>query len=170
MILSMLQDRFKFKFHAEDRPQNAYSLVALKPKMKKADPASRTSCKFPNAPPGSPRGTQVMACQNITMAEIVDQLRGRGPGLNWPILDSTGLEGGWDFTVTYNNSSLNVTGGRGEAGPAAADVGPGTATDPDGGFTIFEAVEKQLGLRLEMQKRPEPAIVIDHLEEKPTEN
>jgi len=32
------------------------------------------------------------------------------------------------------------------------------------------AVEKQLGLKLEMQKRPESVVVIDHMEEKPTEN
>jgi uncharacterized protein (TIGR03435 family) len=31
-------------------------------------------------------------------------------------------------------------------------------------------VEKQLGLKLEMQKRSEPVVVIDHLEQTPTEN
>jgi uncharacterized protein (TIGR03435 family) len=31
-------------------------------------------------------------------------------------------------------------------------------------------VEKQLGLKLEMQKRSMPVIVIDHLEQKPTDN
>jgi len=44
------------------------------------------------------------------------------------------------------------------------------ASEPSGGFTIFEAVEKQLGLKLEMQKRPMPVIVIDHIEQKPTDN
>jgi len=35
---------------------------------------------------------------------------------------------------------------------------------------LFEAVEKQLGLKLESQKHPMPVIVIDHAEQKPTDN
>ena len=34
----------------------------------------------------------------------------------------------------------------------------------------LDAVNKQLGLKLEMQKRPLPVLVIDHVEEKPTDN
>ena len=33
-----------------------------------------------------------------------------------------------------------------------------------------DAVSKQLGLKLELQKRMMPVLVIDHLEEQPTEN
>jgi len=55
-------------------------------------------------------------------------------------------------------------GGDGKAAPVTE------ASDPGGSLTLFEAVEKQLGLKLEMQKRPEQVVVIDHLEEKPTEN
>jgi uncharacterized protein (TIGR03435 family) len=42
--------------------------------------------------------------------------------------------------------------------------------DPIGGVSIFEAIEKQLGLKLVEQKRPVPALVIDHIDEKPREN
>ena len=45
-----------------------------------------------------------------------------------------------------------------------------TASDPTGTLTIFEALEKQLGLKLEKERRNMPVIVIDHLEQKPTEN
>jgi uncharacterized protein (TIGR03435 family) len=55
-------------------------------------------------------------------------------------------------------------GGEGRGGAVAE------ASDPSGSLTLFEAIEKQLGLKLEMQKRPEPVVIIDHLEEKPTEN
>ncbi len=44
------------------------------------------------------------------------------------------------------------------------------ASDPSGALTVFEAVEKQLGLKLEMRKRPMDVIIIDHIEQKPTEN
>ena len=57
--------------------------------------------------------------------------------------------------------------GGGEAG---AGAGPAAATDPNGGLTIFEAVEKELGLKLEKQKRTVKVTVIDHIEQKPTEN
>ena len=43
-------------------------------------------------------------------------------------------------------------------------------TDPNGALSLFDAVSKQLGLKLEKQTRPVPVLVIDHIEEKPTEN
>ena len=44
------------------------------------------------------------------------------------------------------------------------------AADPNGGLTLEEAIDKQLGLKLEVHKRPEKVLVIDHMEEQPTEN
>ena len=35
---------------------------------------------------------------------------------------------------------------------------------------IQDAVAKQLGLKLVLEKRPIPALVVDHIEEKPTDN
>jgi uncharacterized protein (TIGR03435 family) len=35
---------------------------------------------------------------------------------------------------------------------------------------LFDAVNRQLGLELEKEKRPQPVLVIDHIEETPTEN
>jgi len=170
LILSLLKDRFGLKYHTEERPLPAYSLVAGKPKMKKADPASRTRCTRSNGPAGSPPGSSTLTCQNMTMAQFVEQMRGMGPGLNVAPIDATGLEGSWDLTLTWNQRAAMMTmmgPGRGESGPPG-DVA--TASDPSGGYTLFEAVEKQLGLKLEMQKRPMPVIVIDHLEPKPTDN
>jgi uncharacterized protein (TIGR03435 family) len=37
-------------------------------------------------------------------------------------------------------------------------------------LSLFDAVNKQLGLKLEMRKRPMPVLVIDRIEEKPTDN
>jgi uncharacterized protein (TIGR03435 family) len=81
-------------------------------------------------------------------------------------LDATGIEGGWDFTLTFTAAMMIASRG-GEVQPAA---GVPSASVPTGGLTLFEAVEKQLGLKLEKQKRTLPVIVIDHLEQKPTEN
>jgi len=172
MMRALLVDRFKMTYHTEERPVSTYSLVSAKPKMKKADPASRTSCK--SAPPASaPPGSQVLICQNITMAQFADRLQNMAPELNWPVSDATGIEGGWDFTLTYSRmAGMALPGGRGGGGgdPALTGAAIPAASEPTGAMTIFEAVEKQLGLKLEMQKRPMPVIVIDHIEQKPTEN
>jgi uncharacterized protein (TIGR03435 family) len=172
MIRALLADRFKMTYHTEQRELSAYSLVAAKPKMKKADPASRTFCKNGNAPAGSPPASTMLTCQNTAMAQFADQLQGMAPDLNWPVLDATGVEGGWDFTLVFSRSFPRaVATGAGMAmqgaSGAVADAG---ASDPNGAQTIFEALEKQLGLKLEKQKRNEPVIVIDHLEQKPSDN
>ena len=39
-----------------------------------------------------------------------------------------------------------------------------------GALYVFDAVNKQLGLRIEMRKRMMPVILIDRMEEKPTDN
>jgi uncharacterized protein (TIGR03435 family) len=170
MIRALLVDRFKMAYHTEERPVTAYSLVSAKPKMKKADPASRTHCEFGNPPGGAAPGSEVLTCQNITMAQFADHLQYMARELSWPVLDATGIEGGWDFALTFswNAARRNIVGRGGDAGQPG-DAVP-SASDPSGAYTVFEAVEKELGLKLQTQKRPMPVIVIDHIEQKPTEN
>jgi uncharacterized protein (TIGR03435 family) len=104
------------------------------------------------------------------MAQFADRLQNMAPELNWPVLDATEIEGGWDFALTFSrNAGMTMGGGRGgEAGRAEGPMP--SASEPTGAFTLFEALEKQIGLKLQMQKRSMPVIVIDHLEQKPTEN
>jgi uncharacterized protein (TIGR03435 family) len=168
MMRALLADRFKMTYHSEDRPVSAYTLVAAKPKMKKADPSSRTSCNNSAAPPGAPPRSQVLTCRNITMAQFADRLQNMSPELSWPILDATAIEGGWDFVLTFSRTA-GIAGGRGGDAGRVEGALP-SASEPTGAFTLFEALEKQLGLKLEMRKRSMPVIVIDHLEQKPTEN
>jgi uncharacterized protein (TIGR03435 family) len=169
MMLNLLKDRFKLQYHTEERPLQAYSLVAAKPKLKKADPNSRIYCRNANAPPGAPPGSRVLTCQNATMAMFAERLRNAAPTLAWPVRDATNLEGGWDLSVTFNPRPM--LGMRQPSGdPNAANAPVPTASDPSGVYSIFEALEKQLGLKLEKEKRSLPVIVIDHLEQKPTEN
>jgi len=170
LVRALLVDRFKMTYHTEERPVSAYSLVAAKPKMKKADPASRTHCNNGTVPAGAPPGSRMLTCQNITMAQFADRLQNMAPGLTWPILDATGIDGGWDFTLTFTQTfpmAMAIGGRGGDAGQPGEGV---AASDPNGGYTLFEALEKELGLKLEAQKRPMPITVIDHLEQKPTEN
>jgi uncharacterized protein (TIGR03435 family) len=181
MMLSLLVDRFKLKYHTEEQPVAAYTLVAGKPKMKKADPASRAFCRNGNVEAGPSAGSRTLTCQNITMTQFAERLQGMTSDLSWPVLDATKLEGGWDFTLTFSMGgpmggpmpmiAMAGGGGGGRGGEAAPGSAPlPAASDPTGGATLFEAVEKQLGLKLEKQKRSMPVIVIDHIEQKPTEN
>lgn len=177
-LQALLIDRFKMKVHFEDRPVDAYSLVAVKPKLKKADPASRTGCKTPatsgpvfiNLSNGLPSRT--LNCQNMTMAQFVDQIPiFAGNYTSYPVLDKTGLEGAWDFTLSFSPINANQLVGLRGAPPPPVPGGGVAASDPiGGGLSFFDAVEKQLGLKLEVQKRNYPVFVIDHIEEKPTEN
>jgi len=171
MLLNLLKVRFKLAYHTAERPASTYTLTATgKPRMKKADPASRIFCKTPQPPAGSPPMTRVLTCQNVTMAQLAERLQGMNQELSWPVADGTEIEGGWDFTLTFSLAMMPAMarGSGGDGGPGGAAVP--TAAEPTAGLTIFEAVEKQLGLKLTMQKRPMQVIVIDHLEQKPTEN
>jgi uncharacterized protein (TIGR03435 family) len=77
----------------------------------------------------------------------------------------TGLKGGYDFTIVWTPSGITRGGGQpGEPGQT------GGASDPSGGFTFFDAVDK-LGLHLEGgQKHPMSVMVIDHIEPLGAEN
>jgi uncharacterized protein (TIGR03435 family) len=101
------------------------------------------------------------------MAQFSQRLQNLAGLGSYPVLDATGLEGGWDFTLTYGGSA---GAGGSKGGPAPAAAPNGMASDPAGGVSILDAVEKQLGLKLETSKRPVLVLVIDHMEEKPTEN
>jgi uncharacterized protein (TIGR03435 family) len=83
-------------------------------------------------------------------------------------LDATGIDGAWDITLTFSAGNLNPGGGARDGGlPSAGAGGP---SDPNGQLSLFNAIDKQLGPKLEMHKRPEPVFVIDHIEEKPADN
>lgn len=170
MLRALLKDQFKITWHTDERTVAAYTLVAARPKLKKADPVSRISCKTAYGPPAAPQGSIMLTCQNTTMAQLAERLRNLPPGFGAPILDSTGLDGGWDFTLTYSQFASLQNFPR----PAASDgAQPGAlpqASDPVGGYSLFEAIEKQLGVKLEKQPRTMPVIVIDHIEQKPTDN
>ena len=105
------------------------------------------------------------------MEEFVIQLRNSTPQIAWPVKDGTGLEGGWDFSLTFSRLAGMNVGAGGRGGESAVNGSQAAvAADPEGGVTVFDAVEKQLGLKLEAGKRPMPVYVIDHIESKPTEN
>src|SRR6185437_697749 len=182
LVRKLLEDRFALKAHMEERQVDAWRLVANKPKMKKADPNSRTHMEN-GVPPGAkdprqsnPTLTRYVSFQNMTMGQFAEHLqRTAGGYIRTPIVDKTGLEGGWDFTLSFSPAGqVNGRGGRG--GMQAARVGgggaeaSGDAAEPNGAVSLFEALDRQLGLKLEPEKRTLPVLVIDSIERKPKDN
>jgi len=172
MLRALLVERFNLKTHMEDRPVDAYTLSAGKPKLQKADPSNRTGCKEgPGADGKDPRLAnpvlnRLITCQNMTMAQFAEQLPNLANGyVHSGVLDATGLEGAWDFTINFSGIGL-LRGGGAPGQPS----GGASASDPNGALSLPDAVNKQLGLKLETQKRLVPVLVIDHIDEKPTDN
>ena len=118
LVRALLVERFKMKYHSEDRPVNAYALASSKPKMKKADPDSRSWCKNLPTPPGAPPGTRVFSCQNVTMDEFAERMQNMTQELSWPVANATGIEGRWDFTLTFSMGMpmMGPAAGRGRGG------------------------------------------------------
>jgi uncharacterized protein (TIGR03435 family) len=83
-----------------------------------------------------------------------------GQNLDRPVLDRTNLKGEHDFELTYTRElPPNLQPGARVNGAEIDTSGP----------TIFEALQKQLGLKLEKQKAEVPILVIDHVEKPVTE-
>jgi uncharacterized protein (TIGR03435 family) len=71
--------------------------------------------------------------------------------IDLPVIDHTGLQGTYDLRLDWVPRQL-------------------TDFDAAAGPTVFDALEKQLGLKLEKRKEPRPVTIIDYIERTPTEN
>lgn len=87
--------------------------------------------------------------------------------LETAVLDKTGLMGEYSFRLHY--LPTRVTGER-----SASKQGGSSAVAPaasmDSGPTVFEALQSQLGLRLNQRKGFVDVLVVDKAERVPTEN
>ena len=108
----------------------------------------------------------------MTMAQFAERLKEIASGyIHSPVLDATELEGGYDFTLSFSPAGTGGVRAPGRAGDTGQlSTGMPQASDPSGALTLFEAIEKQLGLKLEPQKRVGTVLVIDHVEQKPLDN
>jgi uncharacterized protein (TIGR03435 family) len=174
LVRELLKDRFKMQAHIEERPIRAYNLVAVRPTLKVADPSSRTRCISGPGPDrkdpsiANPALDRLVSCQNMTMAQFGEALRGWEFGYFFsPVHDATGLKGSWDFTVSFTSLNRFEADSVPGTSPSKDQV---TASEPSGTLSLFDAIQRQLGLKLVRSKLPGPVLVIDHIEEQPTPN
>ena len=144
--------------------------------MKKADPLTAPVVrKAPGADGKDPRIAnpilgRLLHCHNMTMAQLAEQLPNLADGYIFtPVLDYTGLKDAYDFTLSFSSAGqLSAYG--------LADHTPRITIEHCGGIRSqrrpFPSRRHghQLGVKLIKEKRPSPVLVIDHIEEKPTDN
>jgi uncharacterized protein (TIGR03435 family) len=169
MMQNLLRERFHLAFHYEKKEATTYDLVVAKngPKFKESGPPPDAPAGPPTAPgratigpdgfPVLPAGRGMAMMGGVarmrqpeeTMARLADMLSGQ---VGSPVGDATGLTGKYDIGLYWSTRRL------------AADAGD------DAGPTIFDAVQEQLGLRLQAKKGMIDVLVIDHVDKTPTEN
>jgi len=137
-LQALLAERFHLIIHRETRERQEYALTAGKGGARLVD-VSQTPPK-PTAGIQSAAG-QLTATQS-TMANLVYVLSRR---LREPVVDRTGLNGRYDFELTWTEV--------GTAGDAAADAP-----------SIFTALQEQLGLKLDSVRGPVETLVVDRAE------
>jgi uncharacterized protein (TIGR03435 family) len=153
MLQKLLEDRFKLKVHREARPTQVYSLEVA-PGGHKLQTTIADAKRSPGCVRAIGAGEDYSAaadCYNMTMTQLAQQLQALAPAYfrEGPVVDRTGLTGAYDFRLEWR------TLGEIEAG----------ATGP----TIFAAVKK-LGLNMDKKRESAEMLIIDHCEQKPTEN
>jgi uncharacterized protein (TIGR03435 family) len=143
MLQHLLEDRFKLVVRREAKEMKAYVLVVGKGGSKiEASQGGDLTVQKVNA--------SKTVYQNMSMPVLANLL---AFPVDDTVVDQTGLNGTYDFTLNYMPERLGpgVLEGR-EPGP-----------DPNAP-SLSTALQEQLGLKLESRKGPVEMLVIEHIE------
>lgn len=154
MLRSLLKDRFSLNFHREKKEFAIYALevgkngAKLKPSLTPDQP--------PTVGPGVVYPQRIsLPGRNASMAELASLLQ--RAILDRPVVDRTGVTGQYDFDLDWAPDESQFGGDV----QAARDTAPS--------LPLFEAIQQELGLRLEAMRGPVNALVIDAAQQ-PSEN
>jgi uncharacterized protein (TIGR03435 family) len=152
MLQALLADRFKLVAHRERKELPAFALVVAKngPKL------TRAELNGSGGGMSSSEGTA--SGQAVTMARLAGFLATPRVDLGLPVVDHTGLEGTFSFTLKWTPERRLTE--------KAASKG----ADADAPPSIFTALNEQLGLKLEKRKALLEVLIVDKAERVPTEN
>ncbi len=147
MWRSFLADRFHCVAHHESREMTAFELVVAKggPLLK---PAVEGLVDTLHSRPagGYVKGSHLNAGR-MTMAGLADFVAGQ---LRKPVTDATGLTGAYAVLLSYTREGVSL--------------------EIDSAPPLPQALEEELGLRLQPKKGPVDVLVIDQIDRAPTGN
>jgi uncharacterized protein (TIGR03435 family) len=115
----------------------------------KSDPAVPIPCgQIAHLPPSAP-GNHRFGGRDVALATLATSLPTQTgmATLPRPVMDDTGLTGGYDFSLEWMPEDTSEVNNR------------------ESGGTFHEALKEQLGLKLEPRKGPVEVLVIDHVEQ-----
>lgn len=149
MLRALLSERFGLKFHREKKEFSIYAMEIAKggPKLQAAADANAPATVGPGI--AYPERVELPG-RNATVGELASLLQ--RAILDRPVVDRTGLTGRYDFMLIWAPNDSEFGG----AGPKA----PENAPSPP----LFEALQQQLGLRLEATRGAVDALVVDGVE------
>ncbi len=148
MLQTLLTERFHLKFHRETKELAAYDLVV-------ASGTSKLKASAPGVESKAVSESRLrMAYTNVSMSELVQRIN---PAFDRPLIDRTGLPGGYDFALEY----LPTLPGQllPEEADALAKLYPAGEAPP-----LTVALRQQVGLKVVPAKEQVDILVIDHVE------
>jgi uncharacterized protein (TIGR03435 family) len=156
MLRTLLADRFGLKAHIVQREMAAFSLVrargdgSLGPDLKR----STADCSAPRGCGVTPFGRNGGFAMRATGQSMAVLTRLISQALGQPVLDRTGLDGGYDFELAFDTSDLAARAAQ------SGLIPPGVAATPSDDPPLVTALQEQLGLKLERQRAPIDVVVI----------
>jgi uncharacterized protein (TIGR03435 family) len=151
MLQALLEERFKLELRREPRVLSYYALTAPN------GVGEMQSAQDPPVAGANSLGLGRIHHKSISMlllATLISRFT------RTPVLDQTGITGLFEVTLDW---------ARDNGMPPATTPGATIAETADGP-SISEAVQKQLGLKLEKRKGPVDVMVVEHAEKTPVEN
>ena len=145
-LRTLLAERFQMKVHRETRETSVYALVVAKngPRFKPVETEH-------SGEGGIASGPGKMTATAVTMSHFVSFLAGPRAALGRVVIDRTGLDGAYSFTLTWSPENDRPRG-------------------PDAPPALLSALQEQLGLKAEVAKAPVEMLIIDSVNKLPTEN
>jgi uncharacterized protein (TIGR03435 family) len=165
MMQSLIEERFKLTLKRDSKEMQVYALVVgpggakLKPTELKMDEKTPTAMGTDGKPRPLVywRGNSSRATVSAPGANLLALVGVLTRFTAKPVVDATGIEGRYDFEVTF---APEVAGGL----PQVPD---GALADP---APVLADAVKALGLRIENRKMPMEQLIVDHIERTPAEN
>jgi uncharacterized protein (TIGR03435 family) len=166
MIRKLLADRFGLKFHHDKRDMSAYVLTVGKDGQKLKATQIQGNLPGIGIRPGT--GGIMLNMVNATIPDFTGFLQILV--LDRPVVDRTGIEGRYDYQITFTPDDSQFNGHPPPFAKKADNTASGSSDEAaPAAPSLYDALQQQLGLKLSAEKTAVEVIAIDHVE-KPSAN